>query len=242
MKKLIEFHLIHEFPNQNFIIPPIPSKKLLPDWMKKMPTHQQSPEDTKDPTLKKCVPVIDAMTAGYTILTHMDIVISLRQDKSLRVHYLNEKHKEDILRHAPIEQHGVWQVPGTPFAHMNILKFMNPWRISTPKNYSVMFLPPVNRFELPMIPLVGLVDCDNYKNVVNIPFLHTELEPGGDKVTIPAGTPMCQVVPVLRAEWHEKVTFQDASEIRAIKAYRGMMDNNREDWYKRKVHTKKKYT
>ena len=242
MKKLIEFHLIHDFPNQDFIIPPIPSKKLLPEWLKKMPNHQQNPDDIKDPTLKKCLPVIDAMTAGYTILTHMDIVLSLDENRKLKTHWLSEEHKEDMQRHAPIEQHGAWQIPGTPFEHMNILKYMNPWRISTPKNYSVIFLPPVNRFELPTIPLVGLVDCDNYKNVVNIRFLHTELAPGGNPVEIPAGTPMCQVIPVQRAEWHEKVTFQDASEVRAIKAYRGMMETSREDYYRRKVHTKKKYT
>ena len=242
MKKLIEFHLIHDFPNQDFIIPPIPSKKLLPEWLKKMPNHQQNPDDIKDPTLKKCLPVIDAMTAGYTILTHMDIVLSLDENRKLKTHWLSEEHKEDMQRHAPIEQHGAWRIPGTPFEHMNILKYMNPWRISTPKNYSVIFLPPVNRFELPTIPLVGLVDCDNYKNVVNIPFLHTELAPGGNPVEIPAGTPMCQVIPVQRAEWHEKVTFQDASEVRAIKAYRGIMETSREDYYRRKVHTKKKYT
>ena len=80
MKKLIEFHLIHEFPNQDYIIPPVPSKKLLPDWLKKMPTHNRNNEDVIDPTLKKCVPVIDAMTSGYTILTHMDIVLNLTED------------------------------------------------------------------------------------------------------------------------------------------------------------------
>ena len=242
MKKLIEFHLIHEFPNQNYIIPPVPSKKLLPDWLKKMPTHNRNNEDVIDPTLKKCVPVIDAMTSGYTILTHMDIILNLTEDNKLKIIYLDEKHKEDMLRHPPIEQHGAWQVAGSPFEHMTILKYMNPWRISTPPGYSLMFLPPVNRFELAIIPLVGLVDTDTFKNVVNIPFLHTELTAGGEQILIPAGTPMCQVVPIQRAEWTEQVTYLDAAEIRAIKSYRNIMDADRTDWYKRKVHTKKKFS
>ena len=220
----------------------MPSKKLLPEWLKKMPTHNTNNDDVIDPTLKKCVPVIDAMTAGYTLLTHMDIVLSLREDRQLDVIYLDENHKEDMLKHPPIEQHGAWQVPGSPFEHMNILKYMNPWRISTPANYSLLFLPPVNRFELPIIPLVGLVDTDNFKNVVNIPFLHTELVPGGDPILLSAGTPMCQVIPVQRADWTENVTYLDASELRSIKNYRTIMDADRTDWYKRKVHTKKNFS
>ena len=241
MKKVIEFHLIHDFKHQ-YIIPPMPSKKLLPEWLKKMSNHNTNKDSELEPTIKKCVPVLDAMTAGYTLLTHMDIVLSLREDRQLDVIYLDENHKEDMLKHPPIEQHGAWQVPGSPFEHMNILKYMNPWRISTPANYSLLFLPPVNRFELPIIPLVGLVDTDNFKNVVNIPFLHTELVPGGDPILLSAGTPMCQVIPIQRADWTENVTYLDASEVRSVKNYRTIMDADRTDWYKRKVHTKKNFS
>ena len=53
---------------------------------------------------------------------------------------------------------------------------------------------------------------------------------------------MCQVVPIQRAEWTELVTYLDAAEVRAIKSYRNIMDTDRTDWYKRKVHTKKKFS
>ena len=64
--------------------------------------------------------------------------------------------------------------------------------IETPKDYSTLFVPCINRLESPIIPLTGLVDSDVYDNVVNIPFLHTDLEPGGKPVIIPAGTPICR--------------------------------------------------
>ena len=242
MKNIIEFHLIHDLPSQ-YVIPPVPSKKIIPNWLKKMPTHNANPHNNdSDPTIKKCVPVLDVMTAGYTILTHMDIILSLRDDNVLDVHSLNEDHKQVILKYPPIEQHGGHQVSGSPFETMKMLKYMNPWRISTPANYSLLFIPPANRFELPIIPLAGLVDTDNYKSMINLPFIHTELAIGGGQVRIPAGTPLCQVIPIYRADWEEKITWLDETEVRHNKSYKNIMDRDRTDWYKRKVHTKKKFS
>ena len=53
---------------------------------------------------------------------------------------------------------------------------------------------------------------------------------------------MCQVIPIQRADWTENVTYLDASELRSIKNYRTIMDADRTDWYKRKVHTKKNFS
>ena len=45
-------------------------------------------------------------------------------------------------------------------------------------------------------------------------FLHTDLEPGGKPVIIPAGTPICQVIPVKRDNWTQKVTVLDKQELK----------------------------
>jgi len=118
---------------------------------------------------------------------------------------------------------------------------MNPWVIETPKDYSVLFLPCANKLESPIIPLVGLVDSDTYGNVVNIPFLHTDLTPGGTPIVIPAGTPICQIIPVKRDTWTQKVTFMDKQELKKVKKMRTEMDKDREDYYKNYLHQKKGY-
>ena len=74
MTNIIKFHLVQDFPDQ-LVLPPLPSKKLIPDWFKKIPAHNED-----DWTVKKCVPFIDAMGAGYTLLSHMDIYIYQKED------------------------------------------------------------------------------------------------------------------------------------------------------------------
>jgi len=133
------------------------------------------------------------------------------------------------------------QMPGSPMESFTVLKWMNPWRIETPKDYSLLFLPPLNRLDSPIIPLTGLVDTDTFDNIVNIPFIHSMLEPGGSEIMIPAGTPICQIIPVRRDTWDSKVTWLDKQELRKTKKKREEMQKDREDWYKNHAHVKKSY-
>jgi len=235
MTQIIKFNLVQDFPEQ-LVLPPLPSKKLIPDWFKKIPPHNEN-----DITVKKCVPFIDAMSVGYTLLSHMDIVIEQRPDGEMRTHFLDDAHEKLVRRWPPIETHPQRQVPGSPMENYTILKYMSPWIIETPKDYSLLFLPPINRLEIPIVPLVGLVDTDTYYNNVNIPFIHTMLEPNGEKHVIPAGTPMCQVVPIKREEWKAEYTWLDKKELAKQEQSRETMHKDRDDWYKNHVHSKKRY-
>lgn len=235
MKKQIEFHLIHDFPDYA-IVPPLPAKKTLPTWFKGMPSEHDG-----DQTVKRCVPFLDAMSMGYTMLTHLDIAVKQDADGKIDLLFLGEQHKALTTRWPPIETHPMRQVVGSPLESLTILKYMSPWVIRTPKDYSLLFLPPINRLESPIIPLVGLVDTDLYKNVVNIPFVHTALQPGGPTVHIPAGTPICQIVPVRRDDWSSRVTWLDAGQIQETKRQRTEIQKNRLGWYKDRLHQKKDY-
>jgi len=235
MKKQIEFHLVHDFPNHAFTTP-APSKKTTPDWLKQIP-----PMNAGTQTVKKCIPFIDAMTSGYMLLNHIDISITLGTDGKVLLHYLDDEHKALISRWPPIETHPSTQVPGSPMEDFTILKYMSPWKIKTPKEYSLLFLPPINRFELPIIPLVGLVDTDSFDNVVNIPFIHTQLHAGGPPVFIARGTPICQIIPIRRDTWSSKTTLLDAYELDKTVESRAAMNTDRTDWYRKKIHNKKEY-
>ena len=235
MKKLIKFHLMQDFPEQ-IVLPPIPTKRTVPDWFKKIPGYNEG-----DQTVKKCVPFLDAITSGYMLLNHVDIVLRQLLDKSLKLDFIDDKHKSLISKWPPIETHPKRQIPGSPMASFTVLKWMNPWRVETPKDYSLLFLPPLNRLDNPIIPLTGLVDTDTFDNIVNIPFIHSMLEPGGPEIIIPAGTPMCQLIPVRRDSWESKTTWLDKQELRKTKKKRQEMQKDREDWYKNYAHVRKNY-
>jgi len=207
MTNIIKFHLVQDFP-KTLVLPPLPSKKLIPDWFKKIP-----PNNKNDLTVKKCVPFIDAMGAGYTILSHMDIYIYQTTDKQVRIWTPDKELEELSKRWPPIETHPGRQFPGSPMTGYTVLKFMSPWIVETPPEYSTLFLPPINRLEIPLVPLVGLVDTDSYYNNVNIPFIHTALEPDEKKHMIPAGTPICQVIPFKRDEWKAEYTWTEQEQI-----------------------------
>lgn len=235
MTKYIKFHLVQDFPDEMFL-PPLPSKKLIPDWFKQIPPHNEN-----DLTVKKCVPFLDAMSVGYTILNHIDIHIWQLADGEVRQQWVDDKQKAHYKRWPPIETHPQRQVPGSPMTGYTILKYMSPWIIETPPEYSLLFLPPINRLEIPIVPLVGLVDSDTYKNNVNIPFIHTMLEPDEKVHTIPKGTPICQIIPVKRDTWQADYTFLDATELDKQKKLREEIHEDRDDWYKNHAHQKKKY-
>ena len=237
--KTVKFHLIKDFPDQ-IVLPPIPSKKIVPPWFKNLSPKVEDKNLGKISSVKRCMPFLDAMTAGYTMLMHMDALIELTPEGKIHLPYLDDHHRALVERWNPIESHPASQVKGSAFENMTILKYMNPWVIETPKDYSVLYLPCINRLESPIIPLTGLVDSDVYNNVVNIPFIHTELEPGG-RVFIPAGTPICQVIPVKRDIWTQKVTMLDKQELKNVSRMRKEMDKDREDYYMKYLHEKKGY-
>lgn len=235
MDKSIKFHLVKELPD-DYILPPIPSSKLMPSWFKNLPGYG---EDNVQ-TLKKCIPFVDAMTAGYTFLVHIDLIIKRDSDNKITLRYLNDSHKSLLDRIKPIETHPKTQVPGVPFEDLPIIKFMNPWRIETPPNYSTLFLPCANRFDTMIMPLVGLVDTDRYKNVVNFPFVIPSLLPNSE-ILLEKGTPIVQVIPIKRDNWKEKTTLYDSRVLSETKKQREEMFEDREDYYRRKLWKKKVY-
>ena len=235
MERTLRFHLVKELP-QEFIVPPVPSSKLRPQLFKNITGYGKD----NIQTVKKCIPFVDAMTMGYTVLLHIDLIIKRDFDNKITLKYLSDSHKKllDILK--PIEVHPKTQVPNAPFEDLPIVKFMNPWRVETPPNYSTLYLPPANRFDLPVMPLVGLVDTDRYKNVVNFPFVIPSLLPNSE-VLLEKGTPIVQIIPIKRDNWKEKTTLYNQKVLKETKQQREDMTNDREDYYRRKLWKRKVY-
>jgi len=192
MTKKIIFTKILDISDQYL---PKPSSEFLPNWYKKTDSYINGKKDIfidLQPmgTIKKCIPVFDAITSGYIIPTHQDIFVKK-----------NEKGEQELFaNNESIGWHSALQAPYHPKRKelSKLPKWNNPWAIKTEPGYSCLFIPPVHDGNLYFSILEGIVDTDNYFSPVNLPFFLNDTKFEG---IIPAGTPMVQVIPFKRESW-----------------------------------------
>jgi len=203
MSKEIIFTKMHDVSDMYF---PQPSSSFLPEWYKKTESYHGAQvknlgfDLNTNATVKKCIPVFDALTSGYIIPTYADLWIKRN----------NDGHPVYLISDGPrIEYHPIIQAPYHP--NMNQFpypKWINPWGIKTPPGYSVLFVQPFHRESVFTI-LPGIVDTDQYASPVNFPFVLNDINFEG---LIPAGTPVAQVIPFQREEWQMEIGKQESLE------------------------------
>lgn len=195
MKKYnITFTLVGEVPDLH---KPEPSSKHVPEWYKntisyadgkKIPDGNGIPK----PTIKRCVPVFDAITSGYIIKTYCDIFISKKNGSP----YF-EWSMGDAINFHPIDQ-----AMNHPLKNgLDYPKIMNIWGIKTDPGVSCLFTSPFHR-DSPFNILPGIVDTDTYTAPINFPFVLKDTNFEG---IIPAGTPVVQILPFPRGSWQMKI-------------------------------------
>lgn len=176
---------------------PKPASKLLPDWYKNTQSYiNNEKKPTSDGsaflTIKRCMPVFDAITAGYIIESPADVYVSIKDG----IQWFDWS-DFNLINFHPIEQ-APNHPDRKPFAYP---KWKNPWGIKTPKGYSTLFVQPFHRESVFTI-LSGIVDTDQYTTAVNFPFVINDPSFEG---LIPKGTPIAQVIPFKRDSWAMKL-------------------------------------
>lgn len=171
------------------VIPePLPANKVLPDWYREL--NGKMGPGLSQSTVKRCAPFLDAITMGWIIPLAGEIEFHYNTETG--EYDADQKFSETLIDH-----HDSAQIGGenNPLGHLPVLKFVNHWAMKVPDGYSVLVIPPLNRFEPRFQVFSGVVDADNYFNQVNFPFVWT----GGDfHGVIERGTPMVQVIPFKR--------------------------------------------
>jgi hypothetical protein len=188
---------------------PVPAIKNLPEWYKNTSPYTNGESlFMKSPgnamlTVKKCVPFLEAMSAGYYILLNSDVFVDEAGNSDFLFNWSVEG-LTIVESHNPA-QFGELDIPQE--YHQVAYKWINPWLTKTPKGYSCLFTHPQNIFDLPFISISGVVDTDTYDLPVNFPFL---LKRGFTGI-IPKGTPIAQVIPFKREDWKMRIdkTLQD---------------------------------
>lgn len=177
---------------------PYPASKNIPDWFKKLPPMlpTQGPNGFPPETIKSCVPVLDAFSAGYIIPLAGSVRVVVNGDE------INTSWRGNIPL---VESHSREQVGDDSGLQLPTMKWLNPWSIVLPKGYSAIITAPFNDKNLPFECLTGIVDCDKYTNKVNFPFIWRGPRDGYDDI-IKIGTPLVQVIPFKREDWHIDVS------------------------------------
>ncbi len=203
-----------------FIPGPIPSKNSIPEWYKKFPMFVRDEQENgmhpvleakiPNTTLKACVPFLDALTMGYMVVLACDIEFRKLKNNDVTIRWL-----------APyvhlVEGHNIDQTFAYPINNNEIpqaSKWLFDWKIETPKGYSTVYTHPLNRHDLPFRTFSGVVDTDVFPDAVHFPFQVLPFE--GERIIIPAGTPLCQLFPTKRESWNSQK--EDFSQYRKPKA------------------------
>jgi hypothetical protein len=213
------------------IEPPKPASKLVPDWYKNTESYVGNKKTTNgtgqtNGTIKKCIPVFDAITAGYIIESPADVFVSIKDGGQWF-----EWASFDLIGFHPIEQAPLHPIKNVfPYP-----KWSNPWSIRTPKGYSTLFVQPFHR-ESVFTTLPGVVDTDNYTPPVNFPFVINDPTFEG---LIPKGTAIAQVIPFRRDSWN--MSLGNINELQNMKKKRNLLHARFFDGYKSLFWQSKEY-
>jgi hypothetical protein len=179
------------------VIPePFPARKLMPEWYKHLTPKIDNQNKLENSTIKRCAPFLDAMTLGWIIPLAADVEFITNDDVS-GVNYKWSFYKTMVENHSKAQiSTDTHKHPSSPKPPM---KFLNWWAIKVPKDYSVLFVPPLNRRDPRFECIAGMVD-DGYMGTealeyINFPFIFNEPNYTG---IIRAGTPLVQVIPIKR--------------------------------------------
>ena len=195
---------------------PTPSSKNIPEWYKRQPAYGVPEEGqmkvgSSASTVKRCMPVFDGITSGYTIYIPCDIFIDATNPDKLTwsVPLVASQMKRDLVSSHSPEQVSEYPLETDKY-HKELFRILPFWAVGTAKGYSCLFMQPFHRDPVPFRVFGGIIDTDAF-----IADGHYSLQiEKGFKGVIERGTPLVQVIPFKREEW--KMEIVDAQESNKI--------------------------
>lgn len=210
----------------NHIPPPLPSKQFISDWYKngeyaldKDQKAAKSKSEWVSGGMKSCAPFLDSMISGYMVSLWVDVEVYQNNEDGIKWRYVeknpyNNEYQEIENLPVPVFNERTGDLGKTiprPAGHrQNHLIFNSQWGIKTPKNWSIWYCHPQNRFDLPFTTLSGFVDSDQFWNNGNVPFFLKEDFIG----IIPKGTPLVQLIPIKRESWVSTIFKKGAERLK----------------------------
>jgi hypothetical protein len=193
---------------------PYPAVKKLPKWFLDMDpyadkSNQSTPDDGKlhfrsrnaNATFKKCVPLLDGMSAGYIVPLWADVMVE--QENGIPLIYW--KTYQDVLSIHGESSRNIVPPPG----YQNIVyKYNNCWIPQTPKGYSCLITSPIGHHDVPLKAIPAIVDTDRSTLELVFPMWVKE----GFEGIIEKGTPLIQIIPFKRDDWESTFDYYEDNE------------------------------
>lgn len=203
---MIEFHSYNSNTLADF--KPVLAKSILPDWWKKTKIAEMTAGKTQQ-TIRACPAMDDWLKSGWIITANRDMHVingdRIGDDGTNKVNTwdrLNgathsQSHPKEQVREA-FEYYGA----GDGKAPVrDAFKFRNPWNIKTPPGYSCFYLDPFLFQNKYFACWQGIIDTDTFN--VGLDNAQIIFYPKVDhSFIIKKGTPLCQIIPFKREEWH----------------------------------------
>ena len=193
-------------PDLDFLRPQKASK-FLPNWWKGVVANLQPDNDKHKGTIKKCPVFPEFLTQGYIIPLWCDV--KLYQDENgIEWKTPTEKFSMGYHQH---DQYLEWLPKHEQEKWACVWKFICPWRMRTPKGYSVYQLQPFYHFHDWQI-LPGSIRTDYHHELHQ----QTLVPKTYDKkwLEIKRGTPLVWYIPYKRTKYTEKYSVLDAEHMR----------------------------
>lgn len=200
-RPLVEFFTEHE---ALLDYPPVPARTAYPDWFKRMAPSIDLPPSAKrfpfglssklrlsnvNATIRRCPGLVSYLAEGYLVPLWSDFIVQVRGGK-LYVEGSNEL--GSVSLHS--KQHQYEHMPLPDDYLPDSVKFTNPWKVKTPKGWSVMVSAPFYHMEDRYLVATGVVDSDSYHHIhVNTFFKRRDADH-----TLRLGTPFVHVIPFQR--------------------------------------------
>jgi hypothetical protein len=210
--KIIDFISNRPWLTKDSKSKPVPISKSMPQWYKeadrfaKMPNGEYwiGPDKGKIPTWKACPAILDILTTGYSLVTPCDIEFFLDGAGQIDVKIEDQAYKDFATRRTPMPQFR------HPEGYYNYhFAWMPDWAVKVPEGYSVLYVSPFNRYDLPIMTVSGIIDNDK----VNLPGSFPFFVQKGWTGVLPAGTPYAQLLPFLREDWKSEIIIPSTQKM-----------------------------
>jgi hypothetical protein len=195
---------------------PFPAKQAVPDWWKNLSPYIKTPENPAGNKLivkdfqtnhgaKKCIPMLDALTAGYIIPLWTDVYVRQANGRP----EINWKVSQQVFTVHQLDSREI----ESPTGYSNfVVKYHNKWLIQTPKNYSIICTQPFGYKSSPFHAVPAIVDSDRSSLELLFPlWLKNDFEG-----VIEKGTPIAQIIPFKRDSWNAEFDFLENGEYKKI--------------------------
>ena len=239
MKQAIRFEATDEY-GWDVAPRPYPATQAIPDWWKAMTPYTKTEDNPKGSKLivrnrisnaspKKCVPMLDAITSGYIIPLWSDVQVANEGGNKLLTWRVSQP---VFLEHG--EQARDVETPVG--YNEQVFKFLNKWRIITPKGYSCLITQPFGYRQTGVQAIPAVIDTDKSSLEILPPVWFTEDFEG----ILEKGTPIIQVIPFKRSNWEAEYSYLKNGEYQKIEDanFNGNIINH----YLKKVWSKKTYS